>query len=260
MRLALLNIRKNFKNEKELKSSFIMSVIGMAINNTAFLILWYYFGNSVGNINGWDPLDIFGLYAFSATSYGIVSSLCNGIYKLPNYISSGNFDKYLLTPKSILLKVTTSSISTSAIGDLVFGLICLIVFIIISKLTLLQILLSIFFIIISSIIFYSCSLVCMSISFYLMDGENVSTGLYGLFLSNSLYHGGAFTGILRFVFMYIIPSLLLGAIPVEIVKNFNIVTFLLLICLTIFWLCFSILFFYKSLKKYESNNLFGFGS
>ena len=45
----------------------------------------------------------------------------------------------LLTPKSILLKVTTSSISTSAIGDLLFGLICLIVFIIISKLTLLQI-------------------------------------------------------------------------------------------------------------------------
>ena len=120
MHLALLNIKKNFKNEKELKSSFITSVIGMILNNTDFLILWYYFGNSIGNINGWDPLDIFGLYTFSATSYGIISCFCAGIYKLPNYISSGNFDKYLLTPKSILLKVSTSSISTSAIGDLVF--------------------------------------------------------------------------------------------------------------------------------------------
>ena len=33
------------------------------------------------------------------------------------------FDKYLLTPKNTLLKVATSAISTSAIGDLVFGII-----------------------------------------------------------------------------------------------------------------------------------------
>ena len=260
MKFMFLNIRKNFKNEKELKSSFIISVIGMMLNNIAFLILWYYFGKNVGNINGWDPIDVFGLYAFSATSYGIICSIFAGIFKLPDYISSGTFDKYLLTPKNILLKVSTSTISTSAFGDLLFGLICLSVFIIVSKLTFVQILLSIFLIIISSIIFYSFSLIAFSVSFYLMDGYNVSTGLYGLFLSNSLYHGGAFTGILRFIFMYIVPSLLLGAIPVEIVKNFNIITFLLILFLALFWLMLSILFFYKSLKKYESNNLFGFGN
>ena len=35
VKLALLNIKKNFRNEKELKSSFIISVVGMAINNIA---------------------------------------------------------------------------------------------------------------------------------------------------------------------------------------------------------------------------------
>lgn len=260
MRLLITNIIKNFKNEKELKSSFIISVIGMMLNNIAFLILWYYFGASIGNINGWEPMDIFGLYAFTSTSYGIIASIFYGIFKLPDYISSGTFDKYLLTPQSILIKVSTSSISTSAIGDFFFGIICLIVFIILSKLTILQIILSIILIIISCIIFYSFSLICMSISFYLMDGNNVSNGLFGLLLSNSLYHGGAFTGLLRIIFMYVIPSLLLGAIPVEIVKHFNIITFLLIILLTLFWLILSILFFYKSLRKYESNNLFGFGN
>ena len=47
LKLALLNIKKNFKNEKELKSSFITSLIGMAINNIAFLLLWYYFGKTI---------------------------------------------------------------------------------------------------------------------------------------------------------------------------------------------------------------------
>lgn len=260
IKLALLNIRKNIKNEKELKSSFIISIIGMAINNIAFIILWYYFGKTVGELNGWQPMDIFGLYGISTTSYGIIASIFSGLFDIPNYISSGNFDKYLLTPKNILLKVSTSKISTSAFGDLIFGIACFIIFTISSKLKFIQILLALFLIIISSIVFYSFSLICMSISFYLMDGHNVSQGIYGLFLSNSLYHGGAFTGVLRLIFTFIMPSLLLGAIPVEIIKTLSIPNLIMIIILTAFWFILSIKFFYKSLKKYESNNLFGFGS
>ena len=260
IRLALLNIRKNFKNEKELKSSFIISVVGMAINNISFLILWYYFGKTIGELNGWKPMDIFGLYGYGTTAYGIVVSLFSGMFDIPNYISSGNFDKYLLTPKNILLKVSTSKISTSAFGDLLFGVVCFLVFAICNKLTVMQLLLSILLIIVASIIFYSFSLICMSVSFYLMDGHNVSQGLYGMFLSNSLYHGGAFTVILIFIFIFVMPSLLLGAVPVEIVKNLSIPNLIMLLSLTVFWFVISIMFFYKSLKKYESNNLFGFGS
>ena len=259
LKLAYINIKKNLKNEKELKSSFIISVIGMAINNIAFLILWYYFGQTVGELNGWKPIDIFGLYGVTSTSFGIVVAIFGGIYEIPSYISSGNFDKYLLTPKSILTKVSTSKVSTSAFGDLVFGLVCFIVYAIINKLTILQLLLFIFLIIISGIIFYAFSLICMSVSFYLMDGKNVSDGLYGMFLSNSLYHGGAFTGILRLFFIFVIPSLLLGTVPIEIINNFSGTNLLFIIGMTIFWTIISVWFFYKSLKKYESNNLFGFG-
>lgn len=92
-----------------------------------------------------------------------------------------------------------------------------------------------------------------------MDGHNVSNGLYGTFLSNSLYHGGAFTRVLRIIFIFIVPSLLLGAVPVEIVKNLDINNLIMTLGLTIFWFCVSVLFFYKSLRKYESNNFFGFG-
>ena len=100
----------------------------------------------------------------------------------------------------------------------------------------------------------------MSISFYLMDGYNISNGLYGMFIGNSTYHGGAFTGILRFIFIFIMPSLLLGAVPVEIVKTLSVNSLIMIVGLTIVWLIVSVVFFYKSLRKYESNNLFGFGS
>ena len=260
IKLALLNIKKNIKNEKELKSSFIISVVGMMLNNISFLVLWYYFGKTVGELNGWKPMDIFGLYGFSCTSFGIVASLFYGLFEIPNYISTGNFDKYLLTPKNILLKVSTSKISTSAFGDLLFGITCFIIFSVYSKISLIQLMLAIFLIIISSIVFYAFSLVCMSISFYLMDGYNVSQGLYGMFVSNSIYHGGAYTGVLRIIFTIVMPSLLLGAIPVEIIKNVSLKSIIMIVLLTIFWFVISIRFFYRSLKKYESNSLYGFGS
>ena len=57
---------------------------------------------------------------------------------------------------------------------------------------------------------------------------------------------------------FIIPSLLLGAIPVELIKSMSLSNICLIVLLTIFWVVLSIIFFYKSLKKYESNNFFGF--
>lgn len=259
IKMAFLNIKKNFQNAKELKSAFITSIIGMCINNVAFIVLWYNFGTMIGNINGWEPFDIFGLYGFSSVSFGLVSAFLHGIFNIPMYISSGNFDKYLLTPKNTLLKVATSSISTSAIGDLVFGIICFVIFAFVSKLTFVQMLISILLMLVASIVFFSFSLICMSISFYLMDGENISQGIYGMFITTSLYHGGAFTGVLKAIFIFIIPSLLLGAIPVELIKNLSIFNICFVLLLTIIWFLLSIVFFYKSLKKYESNNFFGFG-
>lgn len=259
IKMALLNIKKNFQNAKELKSAFITSIVGMCINNVAFIVLWYNFGKMMGNLNGWEPFDILGLYGFSTTSYGIVCAFLFGIYNIPTYISTGNFDKYLLTPKNTLLKVATSAISTSAIGDLIFGIICFIVYIFMAKLTWLQIGAFILLILVAAIAFFAFSLICMTVSFYLMDGENVSQGLYGMFLSASLYHGGAFTGVLKAIFVFIIPSLLLGAIPVELIKDLSLIKTSLVILLSIIWLVIAVVFFYKSLKKYESNNFFGFG-
>ena len=101
MKYALLSIKKNIKNAKELKSSFIISIVGMCINNIAFLVLWYYFGAIVGNLNGWESIDIFGLYGINSTSFGIVCAFLYGIYNIPSYISSGNFDKYLFFGRNI---------------------------------------------------------------------------------------------------------------------------------------------------------------
>ena len=260
IKYALTNIIKNIKNEKELKISFIITIIGMAINNTAFLVIWYYFGKEVGDINGWTALDIFGLYGYNTVAYGVINTVLAGIYDIPTMITTAGLDRFLLTPKNVLLKISTSKFRTSAVGDLLFGVICFIVFAIINKMSLIDFILSMYLMVLVCVIYYGFSLVCMSLSFYVMDGHNISEGFYGTFLSTSLYHGGAFTGILKLVFTFVIPSLLIGAIPLELLKDFSITKLIIITGLTIFWLLISIIFFKLSLKRYDSNSLFGFGS
>ena len=38
IRYGIYNIRKNFLNAKELKASFLISIVGMSLNNVAVII------------------------------------------------------------------------------------------------------------------------------------------------------------------------------------------------------------------------------
>ena len=104
IKFAFLNIKKNFQNAKELKSAFITSIIGMCINNISFIILWYYFGKTVGNLNGWEPFDIFGFNIIGMTGV-ILGSI---FYSFPiaflmlddgfNYIDNSMYDNDIICP------------------------------------------------------------------------------------------------------------------------------------------------------------------
>ncbi len=257
---ALFAIKKNIVSSAELRTSFLMNVIGMTINNTAFIFLWIFFVKSVGEINGWTGADIVGLQGITALSYGIVFSIAMGIRKLPEYVASGSFDRFMLSPKNILLRVATSAFSPSAVGDVVFGFICLIIYAVLLHVGFLQILLGILLILCSTIIFLASIIIIFSTSFYFVDAYNVSTSLFEIFFTPALFHGGAFQGITRFVYTFLVPSLLIGALPVEIVRDTSLSGALLVSFLTIIWLSLAVTIFNKAVQRYESSNFMTFGN
>mgnify|MGYP001580612726 FL=1 len=260
IKFALYAIKKNIHNSAELRTSFLMNIVGMTINNAAFIFLWIFFVESVGVINGWRASDILALQGFTALGYGIIFSFGAGIRKLADNVASGVFDRFMLSPKNLLLRVATSSFGVSAIGDIVFSITCLIIYAVLNKASCLQIVAILFLSLVSAVIFFSLSLLINSTCFYFTDSSTVSTGLFELFLTPALFHGGAFQGVLRFIFTFIIPSLLIGTFPVEIVRDLHFMQFLIILLLSIFWLVVSLKFFNYSVRKYESSNFMTFGS
>ncbi|MEI8270623.1 MAG: ABC-2 family transporter protein, partial [bacterium] len=260
LKFALYAIKKNIQSSAELRASFLMNIVGMSINNTAFIILWGFFVKSVGVIGGWTVADIIGLQGFVALCFGIVFSAGAGIRKLADYTASGAFDRFMLSPKNLLVRIATSSFGVSALGDIVFGIVCLSIYAFLIHATIYQILLIGLLVIISTVVFLSAAIAIYSTSFFFTDASSVTGSLFELFLTPSLFHGGAFQGVMRFIFTFAVPSLLVGALPVEIVRDISLGKLLLVSVLAIFWFVVSINIFNRAVKRYESSNFMTFGN
>jgi ABC-2 type transport system permease protein len=189
-----------------------------------------------------------------------VLSLCDGIRKISNAVATGSFDRFMLSPKNLLMRIATSSFGASAFGDVIFGIICLVIYAFLIHVSFLQILFMAFSVIISTIVVLSIIIVVYSMSFFFTDPNAIAYGLFQLFLTPSLFHGGAFHGIMRFIFTFFIPSLLIGTLPVEIVRDISVSKLLLISVLAVFWFIISIKIFKLAVKRYESSNFMTFGN
>lgn len=256
---ALYAIKKNIQSSAELRTSFLMNMFGMIVNNSAFIILWVFFAKMAGNIGGWTPYDVIGMLGFSAFAYGIVFSFANGLRNLPEYISTGVFDGFMLSPKNLIVRVATASFDASAVGDIIFGIICVTAYLFFISATLPQVILSLLFIVFVSIIFLAITISIVSVGFFFSDASPVTQSLFELFITPSLFHGGAFQGFIRTFFTFFIPALAVGALPTEAVHNFSMETAVIIVLIAFAWLVLSLWFFKKAIRKYESSNFMTFG-
>jgi ABC-2 type transport system permease protein len=260
IKFALHAIKKNIQSSSELRTSFLMNIIGMAINNIAFVFLWVYFVKSVGVIGGWTTYDIIGLNGFTALSFGIIVSIFMGTRKIPEYVASGSFDRFMLSPKNLIMRIATSAFSPSAVGDMIFGIICFCVYGFLIHITLLQVIFVLFLIIFSSVTFFAMTLIINALSFYFIDATSFTDSVFQLFVTPTLFHGGAFHGAMRFIFTFVIPSLLIAAIPTETVKSISLQSLIMIGIGSLVWLVISIKIFNHSIRRYESSNFMTFGN
>ena len=99
-----------------------------------------------------------------------------------------------------------------------------------------------------------------AVSFLFTDAAVVTDGFFELVWAPSMFHGGAFTGGLRFIFTFVVPSLLFGTIPAEITKELAWDKLLFMGLGAVVWLLVSVKLFERGVRRYESSNLMTFGN
>lgn len=250
----LTQSKYNVKNAHALARSFWIGIISMILNNLAFFIIWFLFMKATGPINGWTSLDVLGMLGVSVFIFGFMHSFFYGIIDLPQSVTKGTFDGVLLAPTNSFLKLSGSSFSITAYGDLIQGVFVVILYGFLMHLSIYTWTLYILSIIMGCIIFICVRLLCSLIAFFLHDGEIVVGQLFEIFIRPSLYPGAIFPNKLKIIFMTVIPALLTSAVPVEVVKynSINLVGFSAIF--TIIWVLITWRVFSVSVRRYESGN------
>jgi ABC-2 type transport system permease protein len=250
-------IKNNFCSAAALRGAFVMQIVGMMVNNSFFVMVWVFFFHTFGKINGWTATEYFAMMGVNALAFGLAMSLFYGSALLPRMIDNGSFDSLLLSPRRLYLRILTSSLNMSAVGDFIFGLALIVLYGIVSHASGLQIAQLLSLSIPAAAIICNFSLFTSLIAFFIPDSFSLARNAFDMFISPSLYPSGLFGGALRFIFIFIVPSLVIGGLPVESVINADWKTYGLIWLLAILWTTFTVWALSVAVKKYESGNLTG---
>lgn len=252
IRFLIQSIKCNLKSAVEYKKSFFVQMILMLVNNGFFLIFWVVvFNINGGSIEGITMKDVLYLWAIPPASYGLSNFLFGGFREINRYIVNGTLDTYFLQPKNMLLSVGVSKTDFGACGDLIYGL----VLGIIACDSIGEMFLIISYIIFGTILTASTFIIIRSLAFYLGEIDQLAH-VYenSLFITLSTYPMNIFSDFFKFLMYTVIPVAYLIHIPINLIYNFDIKQYLLVIVVSILSFVIANIFFNKSLKKYESGN------
>ena len=127
IKVSYLSTKYALMREMINKTTFLMNVIFMILNNSTFLIQWLLLYSLKDNIGGYTFKQIILLWGIAAATYGVSHFFFENAQNLSEIITNGKLDSFLVQPKNVLLTTITSNVTTSALGDYIFGIVAMII-------------------------------------------------------------------------------------------------------------------------------------
>jgi len=235
----------------EYRASFLSQTIGMFLNDFFWIFFWYILFNRFESINGWDFHDALLMYMVITGSWALANLSFSNVNALASMIENGQLDYYLTLPKPVLLHVLIKT-SYSSAGDLLFSIVLAAWILELSSIPLyLSVLIS------GALIFLSWGILVNSITFWVGRFESAAKAARDTLIIFAGYPFSVYSGMTRFVLMFLIPVGMIIGIPVDLFQNFSWEWFLLLWVYTAAFFLLCVSFFYLGLRRYSSGNTMG---
>ena len=251
LKVTIKSIKYGLMREMLNKTSFIMNITFMILNNASFIIQWLIIYSLREDVGGYTFNQVLLLWAIAASTYGFSHFFFKKSYTLSDTITQGKLDSYLVQPKNVLISAITSDIEVSALGDILYGYIVLII----SGITFAKFFLFTLFTITGAIVITDVAVILGSLSFWFGRSDMIADTGNNLMTSFATYPDGIFKGITRILFFTIIPVGIANYIPIWVITKFNVGLTFVVLSVTLFITILAFFIFYKGLKKYCSSNL-----
>jgi ABC-2 type transport system permease protein len=247
-------LRTSIKASISKRGAFLIESGLMAANNLIFLSIWWIFFRRFDDIAGWKINDMIALTVVGTLSYGLMQVCFGGLRNLSRIILSGDLDPFMTQPKNLLIHLAGSRSLSKGWGQLMTGLILMIIGGLYSPLNLALLFIST---ISGCIVFTSISIIAHSLPFWMGSVEGLSKKYCEALYLFALYPTNIYSGLTQVIMFTLIPAGIIGYIPVELIRSFSWPFFILLAISPFIFLSVALFVFYSGLKRYESGNKFG---
>ena len=251
IKISLLSVKYALVKEMLNKTTFISNIVFMILNNSIFIIQWMILFSLKNNFGGYTFKQVLLLWGFSASTFGFSRFFFKNAFNLSNVINEGKLDAYLVQPKNVLISAITTSVSPSALGDMIYGYIMLFIY----GFTFPRFILFTLFTICGGLILTGISVMLSSLSFWFNKTDIIADVGNNLMVNFSTYPEGIFKGGVKILLFTLLPVGIVNYMPVKILTKFNINLLLIVIFVTIIIITLAFIVFYKGLKRYSSSNL-----
>lgn len=243
--------KRNLSGHMEYRIPFLVETVGMIINNFAFVIVWVLFFTQFKNIRGWGLDEILLLNGLAGMYYGLLVTVLGGYMRIGRLISNGGLDYFMTFPKNTLWHIGVSRMPASALGEVMYGFITFgiskyatpqgwLIFLLVGLL--------------SAVIFSQFIVLIHSINFFFINAHETTQDILWTTINLSMMPQNIYEGPVKFLMMFVFPSLLIAGIPAEVVRGFSLGSIMVLIGIagTITVIAQGV--FSWGLKRYESGN------
>lgn len=250
-RITRLSIKYALIREMLNKTTFISNVVFMILNDACFIVQWVILFSLKEDFGGFTLKQVLLLWGMAAGTYGVSRFFFKNAFSLSDLIVKGKLDAFLVQPKNVLLQVITTDVESSALGDILYGYITLIIY----GITIKNFMLFTIFILSGGLIVTSMAIVFGSLSFWLRKADMIADTGNTLLTNFSTYPDGIFKGVVRLLLYTIVPIGFAIYLPINIIRDFDLIDTLKVVSVTIFLIALANIAFYRGLKRYSSSNL-----
>ncbi len=256
MKLYLKSIWMFVKCELEYRASFIMSMIASTLSSFFSFLGVAILINRFGSIDGWSINEIMLVLGIACFGHTSTEMFCRGLDHFHKEIRQGLLDQILVRPRNITFQVLCSNFQASKIGRLIEYTIILIYGITTSNIiwSPYKVLVLLFMIMGSMILFFSILLLKASFSFWSIEGMEAMNIISDGGRDVASYPISIYRKWFANIFTYFIPFGCVNYYPLLYLldKNEGKVWYGLLPLVTLIFLAFSFKIWDIGLKSYKS--------
>jgi ABC-2 type transport system permease protein len=208
-------VRLHMRGKLQYRSDFIIQILAAVLRQGTWICFASILLSRIPQMDGWGFWDIVFLYGMSTIALGLCVILFDGAWKLPDQVRTGEFDALLVRPIDPMLHVFAQEMSIHGLGDTALGcgLVVSAAFHVHFVYGIWSILLIPAFAFSGSVIYGSLTLICVSISFWIIDIGSTVPMFINQLSNFARFPLGIFPPVLSWTLTWILPFAFIAFLP-----------------------------------------------